>query len=233
MQNLDNAINIIDKLKSINNHITILQIGANDGQQSDFVNKFVKENNVTLHTLEPIPHYYQELKNYYQNYNNVFTYNYAITNKTGTDYINFIPDNPSMPAWLKGCSSFFTDRNILSGFIMWDTNGLPIQKYNQEHVLSYIKQYTQKIPVNCITFNDFITKFNIPNIDVLVIDTEGYEYQILKQINLNKYPIPVIILEYIYLPQPSKNGVKSIFARNHYHISYTHNNHDIIAVKHM
>jgi FkbM family methyltransferase len=53
----------------------------------------------------------------------------------------------------------------------------------------------QVIEVECVTFNDLMTKHNIQHIDFLSLDTEGGEYEILKSINWDKVGIDVITVE--------------------------------------
>lgn len=222
---------IINDLSTTKNKITILQIGGNDGQQDDFVNAFSNNKQIELHIVEPIKIYYEELKKYYSNQSNVYTYNYAITNTTSVDYINFIPPHPSMPYWLKGCSSFFMDRNILSGMCSWDENGVPFNPYTDQNLISYIKNNTTKLPVMCVTFNDFIKLSNLNSIDILVIDTEGYEYDIIKQINLNQFNISLIILEYHNQSGLAKKHIPELLKEKNYTVQYQSSNPDLLAFK--
>lgn len=228
---LTNFNQLINNIFNLNNKINLLQIGGNDGQQTDFVNKAVNNENIIFHIVEPIPLYFQELKNYYKNNTNVYTYNYAITNTSGHDYINYIPPHENMPIWLKGCSSFFTDRNVLSGFCNWDENGEPYNPYDNLEVMSYIKNNTVKLQVNCLTFNDFIQIHNIQHIDILVIDTEGYDYHIFKQINLDKFNIRLIIIEYDNQTGFAKKDIVNILKQKNYTILYSAKDQDLIAYK--
>ena len=208
----------------LNSNVTILQIGGNDGNQDDFIKPLVSQyTNTTLHTLEPIPQFFNELQQAYKNYNNVYCYNYAITNKSGTDYINYIPYNTNMPIWLKGCSSFFTNKNIIDPY--WQNI------FNDNNINNYIKNNLTKLLVQTLTFNDFTTKYNINNFDILVIDTEGYECEILKQIDLYKFTPHIIILEFHNHSNIDKNTIQNILSNNNYnyHILPT----DLIAIKHI
>ena len=42
--------------------------------------------------------------------------------------------------------------------------------------------------MNCITFNDLIKKYKVKKIDLLHIDTEGYDYEILKTLDFKIKP---------------------------------------------
>lgn len=201
---------------------TIIQIGGNDGSQDDFINVILsKYNQAILHTIEPIPEYYKELCENYKNNKNVYCHNYAITNKSGIDFINYIPFNEKMPIWLKGCSSFFTNKNILSEH--WQNI------VNDERLTNYLKNNVYKLKVNTLTFNDFVVKENIDNFDILVVDTEGYELEILKQINLSQFTPKIIILEFHNHTDEDKNKMLEIFKINNYYHEILQM--DIIATK--
>ena len=49
-----------------------------------------------------------------------------------------------------------------------------------------------------ITFDDFCKKYKIKSIDLLKIDTEGYEYYILKGAIKNLKKVKIILLEHHY-----------------------------------
>jgi len=134
----DSLINLIDKLQSLKNQITILEIGGNDGYQNDLIYSYATKPNFTTHILEPVPVYFQQLKNLYLNYKNVHTYNYAITEKSEINYINYIPPHNHMPIWLKGCSSFFEDKNVINGMLTRNEDD-SITPLNNPTISSYIK----------------------------------------------------------------------------------------------
>ena len=47
-----------------------------------------------------------------------------------------------------------------------------------------------------LTWGDFVENYNIENIDMIVMDTEGCEWEILQQISLSLHDVKIIILEY-------------------------------------
>ena len=57
----------------------LVQIGANDGERFDELNRFIKEFKPKSVLVEPIDNYYQDLKKNYQNFDNVYFENSAIS----------------------------------------------------------------------------------------------------------------------------------------------------------
>ena len=58
---------------------SLIQIGANDGLRFDDLNFFIKKHKVKSLLVEPLEHYFDNLKKNYQNYENIFFENSAIT----------------------------------------------------------------------------------------------------------------------------------------------------------
>ena len=86
-----------------------------------------------------------------------------------------------------------------------------------KHTLS--RQKGKIYSVNTISLEDLLIKHKAPkNIDYLSIDTEGSEYEILKNFNFDKYKFSVITCEHNFTPSREKiyelltsNGYKRIF----------------------
>ena len=59
-----------------------------------------------------------------------------------------------------------------------------------------------------IRFEDLVNKYSISSVEKLLIDVEGSEYRILKDIDLNKVNIKKIIFEYKHFDGYFKQGTK-------------------------
>jgi FkbM family methyltransferase len=56
----------------------------------------------------------------------------------------------------------------------------------------------EEIDVKILVFNDLVEKYNINEIEYLFIDTEGYDYQIIKSIDFNEIKINKVIIDEQY-----------------------------------
>lgn len=160
----------------------IVQIGGNDGILDDPIYPYVCKYKLKLHVVEPIKKYYDELVINYKNYNNVITYNCAITTNTGKTSINYIDCTNSKWEWLKGCSSIYNTKNVLSGY-MGKTLDIPIT----DDLKDYINDNTIETLVNTFSLKDFLKNNTIDLIDVFITDTEGEDFNIFKQFDFKLY----------------------------------------------
>ena len=81
-----------------------------------------------------------------------------------------------------------------------------------------------------------IEKYSITEIDKILIDIEGYEYEILKDMDLKKVRINSILFEYKHFDGYQKTGEKleeilKKFEENNYKTSKV-DEENILAVKH-
>ena len=166
-----------------NNKFTICQIGANDGISADPIYDYIKENNnVEAHLVEPQIEAFNLLKKNYKDIkdqNRIYFYNYAITNK-----------NEKIKLY-KNTAENGTDGH--SSLLIRDldiVNNITVAKYTED-------DYEL---VNGLTVKKLKKKIK-KNIDVLVIDTEGYDVEIVKMF-INNNILPKII----YFERPGITG---------------------------
>jgi FkbM family methyltransferase len=68
--------------------------------------------------------------------------------------------------------------------------------------------------VNTISLTDFLKKYNAPKrIDYMSVDTEGSEYEILKNFDFNEYQIDIITVEHNYFEE-KRNLIKQLLEKN-------------------
>jgi len=178
----------MEYLESIKNEdIFFLEIGAFDGKSFDGLYKYTHNNNWKGIFVEPINEYFQQLQLNFQNIENKVFENSAITDENKQYEIKRLKLDKK---WAKGSSSLVDNDN------------------NNKH--SYFSE-----TINGITFDTLVKKYDIQKIDVLQIDTEGYDYRILKQI------IPTFLPKYIkveqrHLSYMDKKKIKTLLSECNY-----------------
>lgn len=156
---------IWEKLSKKSN--TIFDIGANTGIFS-LVSKLINPN-VQIHAFEPVKRTYEMLsKNVSINNFDINSYQLAVSNITGKQTLYDVSENIQYSASLS-------------------PDMLKENQDKQEETIEY--------EIETITLDDFISKNNINNIDLMKVDVEMHEPEVLKgytKINVHK---PIIILE--------------------------------------
>jgi hypothetical protein len=72
-------------------------------------------------------------------------------------------------------------------------------------------QYRKEVVVDGITFCDLLAKQEIDHFDLLHIDTEGYDWKILSQVDLIRHPATTILFEHKCLePEEKSEAVRHL-----------------------
>jgi hypothetical protein len=77
-----------------------------------------------------------------------------------------------------------------------------------------ISDWVETVLVKCVSFDSLISRFNLEIIDLLIIDVEGYEYEIIKLIPFNRITIKNLIFEYHNLDKYSRIKIETILIDN-------------------
>jgi FkbM family methyltransferase len=161
--NKDFIFRLISKKKP---PVFFIQIGANDGVKNDPINYFVKKYKWSGILVEPLPEYFRRLKENYKSEPQLIFENVGVGDQEGELSFYFMPSQYNEPDWLQQIGSF--DRNAI------------------EFNLAGYPDLVEKIAVETkplITLRNLIEKHKVLNIDLLIIDAEGFEFAILKQLD--------------------------------------------------
>jgi len=173
----------------------IVQIGANDGVQNDPLRKyFTKQGNYKAILIEPIPYYVSKLKNIYEGRDDIKIYQNACSEFEETKILYYIDpkiademngDGPNND-WAHGQGSFSKD--MVKYWI--DEN-----KFRGSSYIRDIKKYYNSI--DSIELKSIKTSELIPNHKniLVVIDVQGFEFNVLNGIDFKNNPPKYIIAE--------------------------------------
>lgn len=157
-------------------HFNFVQIGANDGVLCDAIYPFVTRFRLPGLVVEPLPDVFEQLKKTYRRHPQVTPVNVALhrTARQATIY-RADPADTSLPSHTSGIASF--DREHLRRFHIPDRSILAVQ-------------------VPCVTFHELLERYAISHIDLLQIDTEGYDLDILAMVDLERITPAIIRFEH-------------------------------------
>ena len=195
----------------------IIQVGGNDGINSDPLRKyFKKKGNYRAIIIEPLDYYFKSLKKLYRGRSDIMIKKFAISNNRKKQNIYFI--DPSIATklngdgpknnWAHGQGSF--DKRIVKYWIIKNSfRG---------------KDYRNNIPlyINSIKKNTIITKklsdfgFTKNLETLLVIDVQGFELEVIESMNWSNSPKYIIYEDDIKLFKFKSNKIRKILKDNNY-----------------
>jgi FkbM family methyltransferase len=192
---------------------SFIQIGANDGVSHDFLYEFIsKKKKIKGLVIEPIKEYFEILKKNYEQYPEVTPVNIAIHSelkkvvlyKLASGNKKFAPD------WATGIASIYPHIHINAN--------IETDLMEEEIVIAdtFMNLYN--------TYHDFIS-----NVDFIQIDVEGYDWQVLKMIDLNVLNPTIIKYEHKLLSKREFITSYRHLQKRKYKIF--HEGSDIIAIK--
>ena len=145
--------------------------------------------------VEPVPHNVVEIKKNLNNLKGIIIEQVALSDKNETRNFYFV----------KNTSIHKLKKHWSSG----------IGSFNKQHLLDHKskrfkieEEDIDKISIETIRFKDLVDKYNINQIDKLLVDVEGSEFAILNDIDLSSVNIKKIIFEYKHFDGYQTTGKK-------------------------
>lgn len=151
------------------NKINVVQLGANAGDDhvSDFITEYKEQINTAL-LVEPIEEIANQCREFYKNRgdDNVIVHTCAISNTDGQAELTYIPGQTRLSSLEPGM-----------------------------HV-DFLNPATTTMTVDTLTLDSLFSKYKLNKVDVLFIDTEGYDENILSDYDFEKYQTGFIVWEW-------------------------------------
>jgi FkbM family methyltransferase len=198
--------------------LTVVQIGSNDGSTGDPISLLLRENPSWRALLvEPIPFLFERLRaNSVDILSRASLVNAAIAETTGSAEIFFLDYEakehfPELPMWF----------DQLGGF-----NPAHIRQHFQVDVTPFIRSIT----VPTLSLPDLLRESQIHKLDMLHIDTEGFDWKVLRQLDLSTHSPRVILFEYRHL-SPDDLAAASAFLQQSYQLQWLDVTGDCLAIR--
>lgn len=186
------------------NDVSFVQIGSNNGVNDDPIHNYVKKYKWQGVLVEPVPYLFEELKaNYRELSNRLIFENSAIAKESGE--LKFYrlrkSDLPNLPIWYEGLGSFNKD------IVLKHRNKIP-------HFDNLFMEDT----ITSITFQELINKYSIRELNLVHIDTEGYDFEIIKLIPFANLNIDLLMFEHKHLSNTDYLKAKILLRKNGYEV---------------
>lgn len=156
--------------------VFFIQVGANDGLINDPLLRLIHRDHWKGIMIEPQTKVFrEELSPLYRSYPDIILLNAAISNHPGKQLLYTV--SFSTQRWATGIAGFVRsslDEKVRNGYIKKCA-----LKYG-DRLPANESEYIVGQDVSCITFQDILAKYEIPKVDLLQIDTEGFDFEIIK-----------------------------------------------------
>jgi FkbM family methyltransferase len=161
-----------------------LQIGAHDGTQLDPLDEQIERRQWRGIMVEPIPEVFARLQARHRTNPRLVLENLALADEDGKREIFYLPQSsdPDLPPWYDALATF--RRDVLAKHATW---------------IPDIEQRIATLTVPCLTFDALCSRHGVERVDLIQIDTEGYDFEIIKQIDLARYRPTAVICEHIHM----------------------------------
>jgi FkbM family methyltransferase len=191
--------------------VYFIQIGANDGMKDDPLQKFVKEYGWKGILVEPIPEAFEALTKNYGNNPNLKFINAAIAEEDG----------------VRTLYSFRRDTGFQGG-TLYSSFRRDVLLRNTRFIPETARQVVE-VPVKCLSMASLLREAAGNAVDLLLIDTEGFDFNILKMIDFSVLLPPIIAYEHAHLSKSDMIAATELLLSQGYRL--TRDNLDTIAYR--
>ena len=159
--------------------VSFLQIGANDGKSDDHLHSFILAYSWRGVLLEPVRYLFDRLVANYRDVDGLVFVNKALAEQDGRRTLFRLRETTdALPKWYQQIGSL--QRQVI---------------LSHSHAIPHIEDYLIEEEVDCISFSKLVYLYNVKNLDLILIDTEGYDLNILRTIDFERFRPSLIIYE--------------------------------------
>jgi FkbM family methyltransferase len=181
-----------------------IEVGSNDGEQHDHLRPFIRSRPWTGIMVEPVPYVFERLRGNYGDLDRVSLENAAIADRDGELPFYHLAEAPAgererMPTWYDGIGSFSRE-------VVLD---------HARHIPD-ISDRIVRTDVPSMTLASLCRKHRVESLDLLLIDTEGYDYELIRSIDLAAQHPRMIVYEHFHLSPEDRIACRRLLGRQGY-----------------
>jgi FkbM family methyltransferase len=182
-------------------NLFFIQIGSNDGKTLDPLHDYIKKYSWKGILVEPVSYLFDRLLKTYEGIDGLFFENVAIDKQNGVRKFYHQKENydPEVPFWYSLLGSFNKD---------------VIYKHKPE--IPGFDKYLVEEDIKCVSLSSIIEKYHIDKVDIMHIDTEGYDFEIIKLIPFARFKPAIIFFEFVHLTETDRIACRAHLAENGY-----------------
>jgi FkbM family methyltransferase len=189
-----------------------VQVGANDGRFGDPVSKFILDNPWRGILVEPLTDVFARLRENYAAAADRLVFENVAISRTLSELVLYRAPQGATPdnVYASTVASVSPEKVAMQ-------LGLPVSALE-----------TVRVP--CMTLDALLAKHGWTGMDVLLLDTEGHDYEVLQSIDLARFRPLVVQFEHGHLTPAQVDGACQVLARAGYRILYGGYQIDSVAI---
>lgn len=194
---------------------TFVQVGAHDGTQLDPLREAILGSRWRGIMVEPVPYVFARLEARYGPNPRVIVENVAVDGADGIREFHFLAEasaDDDVWRWYDALGSFRQDVVLSHAELVPDID---------------CRLVSMDVP--CVTFETLCTRNGIDHVDVVQIDTEGYDREILELVDLDRYGTQLVVFEHLHLDQDGRDVCRDLLIRRGFEL--VSDGMDTIAVR--
>ena len=174
-----------------------VEIGANDGEQHDHLRPLILAHPWTGIMVEPVPYVFERLRRNYGDQGRIALENAAIARSDGELPFYYVRDaspdeRASLPGWYDAIGSFSREA-ILS---------------HERHIPDIADRIVEaRVPA--LTFASLLARHGAEDADLVLIDTEGYDWEIVSSIDLDRQRPRLLVHEHYHLSHEDREASRA------------------------
>jgi FkbM family methyltransferase len=177
-----------------------VEIGSHDGQHHDHLKPFIERHGWRGVMVEPVPYVFARLHAHYGANAGLTLVNVAIADRDGTLPLYHLRDatpeeRAHLPWWYDATGSF--SRDVLLG------HAAEIPDVEERIV-------EREVPT--LTFDSLMERHGTGRLDLLLVDTEGYDWEVVRRVDLERYRPRLVIYEHFHLSDGDRAATEERFA---------------------
>jgi FkbM family methyltransferase len=175
----------------------VVQVGAYDGVANEPLRDYIRRFQLPALLIEPQPDAFARLAANYADQPQVALCCNAVADADGPrELYQLNSSTPELPDWA-GQTATFRKEVLLS----------------HRHAIADLDRYITAQVVQCRTFDSLFRKHDVARVDVLQVDTEGYDYEILKLFPFDRYLPLLVRYEHFHLSVADQDACLRMLTR--------------------
>jgi FkbM family methyltransferase len=184
-----------------------IEIGANDGERDDPLRPLIRSRNWHGIMVEPVPYVFERLKaNYADMASRIAFENLAIADRDGVQPFFHLRKASSeeiaeLPGWYDCIGSFSRDTVL-----------------GHRSLIPDLEERLVRTDVDCATFESLCRRHTVSTFDLLLLDTEGYDAEILSLVDFAAHSPRLVVFEHYHLTAELRRDCRGLLEENGYEL---------------